>query len=354
MEDLVSPGPARAPRVTVVMPVYNSPRARFYRSFDALLAQSFGDFEIILSDNGSNDEAQALYEEAARRDDRVRTLRHAHNYGSAFNFTYSLALGRGDYFMWAADDDIRAPDSLRRTVDLLDRHPDAVAAGTGVVLVDNDGKRLDAVRFDPSFALPRPSQRVPVRGRMTPGDYMDVYALHRRAALARTHLSLPIHGADVLLVRELLLQGPIVRAEEELLFYRQPAAYSMDSLARAVLGGQARPVLFRYAQQHLALQMLVAAATNDVAIDPAERRACVALLLASLVRHGWLTDEPYARRRERATEVRRAGDRALAEGDFLGAARSFAGAFALAPTRALDAGAWARIAGRIKRKGSEP
>jgi len=330
----------RAPRVTVVMPVYNSRPTYFNKTFPALLGQSFGDFELILSDNGSNDEARALYERAAASDDRVRYLRHTHNYGAALNFNYAMAQARGEYFMWSADDDLRAQDYLARTVERLDARRDAVTAGSRVALVDDDGERLAAVRFDPAFELPRPSQRVPIRGPVTPGDYLDIYSLHRRSALARTHLNQAIHGADCLLVRELLLQGPIVRVDEELFFYRQPSSYTMASLAAAMLGSQAIPTLFRYRGQHLALQMLLAVATNDVLIDDAERRATLLALARSLVQQRWLTDEPSNHFHTRAVESWRSGD-------YRGAAVAMIKAVALDPRKALDVELWQRAARRL-------
>ena len=332
----------RAPRVSVVMPVHDSRPENFEKTFPALLGQSHGDFELILSDNGSNEAARTMYAEAARRDPRVRVLTHAHNYGAALNFNYAFAQARGEYFMWSADDDLRHPDYLLRTVALLDRSPGAVTAGTQVVLVDDDGRRLERVRFDPGFTLPRPSQRVPVRGDVAPGDCLDIYALHRREALGRTHLNQAIHGADVRLVRELLLQGTIERVEEELFFYRTPVAYDMASLAVAMLGGQSKPPLFRYKLQHLALELLVAVATNDVAIDDGERRACLVALGASLLRHGWLTREAYADQRLRASAAWQAGDHAAA-------LAAFAKALALSPSRPFGEGAWKRAAARLRR-----
>lgn len=334
----------RAPRVSVVMPVYNSRPAFFHKTFPALLGQSYGDFELILSDNGSSAEARALYEEAAKLDPRVRLLTHAHNYGAALNFNYAFAQARGEYFMWSADDDLRATDYLLRTVERLDASPRAVSAGTQVVLVDSDGRRHARVDFDPCFALPRPSQRVPVRGStIGPAYYMDIYALHRRSALARTTLNQPMHGSDVMLVRELLLQGPIERVDEELFFYRQPTSYTMESLAVAMLGHQARTPVFRYPAQYLALQLLVSVATNDVPIDEGERRACLLALAASLARHGWFT-------RERHLDLRARASQAWRSRDYPRAALALAEALAVAPSWALSPDIWRRVARRFKKE----
>lgn len=280
-----------APRVTIGMPVYNSRPALFEAAFAALLAQDYGDFELVISDNGSSPEAAALYEAAAKRDPRVRVVRHGVNYGAVFNFNYLVSVARGEFFMWAADDDLRAPGYLRQTVALLDAHPEAVSAGCRVRLVDASGEKVGQVDFGARFTRRQPWERIRVGARMSPSDYMDVYALHRRSALQRTHVSQPIHGADCLMVMELLLQGTIEHADEELFSYTVPTSYSMESLSLVMLGAHSKPMFFRHGVQHLALQMLVSVATMRIDLSAAARTRCLTELAAALLRHGWLTEE---------------------------------------------------------------
>jgi tetratricopeptide (TPR) repeat protein len=329
-----------ARRVSVAMPVYNSDPVRFRAALDALLQQSYGDFELVLSDNGSHEEARTLYEDAAKLDPRIRYIRHNHNYGAVLNFNYSFAQTSGEYFMWTADDDIRGKDYLLRTVERLDRDAAAVTAGTDVVLVDDKGTRINKVVFPAEFALPRPHQRLPVRAFVSQGDYFDIYSLHRRSALLRTHVASAIHGGDCLLVRELLLQGPITRVDEELFFYRVPSSYSMESLAKAVLGEQGKSFLFRDPTTYLALQMLLAVATNDVPISDLERARTLVALASSLLRHGWLTLDPQLRSRSEALKAWRTGDHARA-------ALFLAKALALSPAMPFDVAAWRRLGKRF-------
>ncbi len=322
------------------MPVYNSNPARFQLALEGILGQSFGDFELFISDNGSGDEARQLYENAVKLDSRVRYSRHERNYGAGLNFTYAFTNTSGEYFMWAADDDVRGKDYLARTVERLDRDATAVSAGTDTILVDDNGNRVGKVSFSESFELPTPHQRIPVHGFVSEGDYFDIYSLHRRPALLRTHIAAPMHGADCLLVRELLLQGKIVRTHEELFFYRVPMSYSMSGLAVAAYGEQALPFLFRHPHTYLALQMVIAVLTNDIPISEVERTRCVVALASSLVLHGWLTRDPNFRTRAEAKE-------AWGRGDFVRVAMLMAKSFALAPKAALDPSAWRRLIGRL-------
>lgn len=284
-----------SPKVTIGMPVYNSKPDKFRVALQALLEQTFGDFELIISDNGSDNEARALYEHAAASDARVRYVRHPQNYGATFNFNFVFAQAQGEYFMWAADDDVRAHTYLEKTVALLETHPGAVSASTRIGLARPDGRRLGEMPVHLQFNLPRPSQRI--IGPMEPYGFMDIYALHRRSALAKTRLCQPVQGGDALLVMEMLLQGTIERVDEELFVYIVPEHHMVsdhhttDTFATMAFGSMSRPVLIKYPLQNLALQMLLAVATNNVDLSPRERYACLTTLTKWLVWRGWLTNE---------------------------------------------------------------
>jgi glycosyltransferase involved in cell wall biosynthesis len=87
------------------MPVYNG--EKFIReALDSLLAQTFTDFELIISDNASTDHTEAIYREYAARDPRVRYVRQGENRGAIANFQFVLDEAVGEYFMWAAADDV--------------------------------------------------------------------------------------------------------------------------------------------------------------------------------------------------------------------------------------------------------
>lgn len=93
------------PMVSVGMPVYNG--ERFIReAMESLLAQSFADFELIISDNASLDATESICRSYAAQDSRIRYVRQKDNIGALPNFQFVLNEARGEYFMWAACDDI--------------------------------------------------------------------------------------------------------------------------------------------------------------------------------------------------------------------------------------------------------
>lgn len=109
------------------MPIYNGePFVR--RALDALLAQTFNDFELIVSDNASTDGTEAICREYAAKDERIRYFRNDYNIGATANFRFVLDQAVGYFFMWAAADDFRSSDFVMANVRFLESNPDYVAS----------------------------------------------------------------------------------------------------------------------------------------------------------------------------------------------------------------------------------
>lgn len=99
------------PKVSIGMPVYNGEKY-IREALDSLIAQTFTDYELIISDNASTDSTEVIIREYAAKDARIRYVRQTKNRGAIANFQFVLDEAFGEYFMWAAADDIRAPDCL--------------------------------------------------------------------------------------------------------------------------------------------------------------------------------------------------------------------------------------------------
>jgi GT2 family glycosyltransferase len=74
------------------------------------------------------------------RDERIRYYRNDTNIGAAPNYNKTFELARGDYFKWAAHDDICAPTFLQRCVEALDNCPEVVLAFTRANAIDIQGE----------------------------------------------------------------------------------------------------------------------------------------------------------------------------------------------------------------------
>src|SRR5215204_5257287 len=111
-----------SPRVTIGLAVYNGEKY-LHQAIDSVLAQTFTDFELIVSDNASTDATAAIVLQYAAKDARVRYTRNRENVGSARNFNRLVDLATGEYFKWMAVDDLIAPEFLATCVAALDAEP---------------------------------------------------------------------------------------------------------------------------------------------------------------------------------------------------------------------------------------
>lgn len=194
------------PRVSVGIPVYNG--ERYIRgAIESILAQDYTDFELLISDNGSTDGTQAICEELAARDSRIRYLREPENKGAAWNFDRLPHLARGEYFRWHCHDDLIAPTHLSTCVAALDRAPKSVImVYTGTAQIDEDGNivRTQAEGLD-TRGMP-PHARYGHFARHL--AYVNsLYGLARRDLFLTTRLLGTYANADYVLMAELALAG---------------------------------------------------------------------------------------------------------------------------------------------------
>lgn len=128
------------PRVSIVMGTYN--RAHLLdRAIEALLRQSFTDWELIVTDDGSRDETPAKVRSWLEREPRIVYIRNEVNQGISRNYNVAFARARGEYVAMLDDDDAWCrDDKLARQVEFLDTHPDHVGCGGGLIVVDPEGR----------------------------------------------------------------------------------------------------------------------------------------------------------------------------------------------------------------------
>lgn len=209
----------RAPLVTIGMPTYNG--ARFLaQSIDALLAQDYPNFELVISDNCSNDETEAIARAHAGRSDRVRYVRHETHVGVSASFNRVLGLAEGTYFMWAADHDLWEPTLISRCVGALEADPAAVLAYPKSLLVDEDGAVIE--EMDDQIDLGQPSALARYKHLIWRLNVCNmIYGVARRDALVATGGFPDVFSPDHLVLAKLVLQGPVLRVGGNLYLRRQ-------------------------------------------------------------------------------------------------------------------------------------
>jgi glycosyltransferase involved in cell wall biosynthesis len=130
-----------APRVTVLLPVYDAERF-LAEAVESILAQGFRDFELLAIDDGSRDGSAALLDAFARRDARVRVVRRPHA-GLVATLNAGLELARGELVARMDADDVALAQRLERQVARLDRDPELACIGGGFEVMDAAGRVFD-------------------------------------------------------------------------------------------------------------------------------------------------------------------------------------------------------------------
>lgn len=205
------------PRLSIGLPVYNG-EPYLAEALDALLGQTFTDFELIISDNASIDATEEISRRYAAYDSRVRYIRQARNIGCAPNHNVLVEEARGEYFKWASDDDLYARNLLELCVAALDEQPHVVAAHSWTAMIDPDGNLTQAIAYPLATASPYAPERF--RSMLFGNGGDDDGAVIRTDVLRSIGPHGSHHHADRTIIAELALQGPFYQVSDWLYFRR--------------------------------------------------------------------------------------------------------------------------------------
>ena len=211
-------------RVSIGLPVYNGEKY-LEETLDAILAQTFADFELIIADNVSTDRTEEICRAYAAKDARIRYVRNEENLGPAWNHNRVFELSAGEYFKWAAHDDLMAPDLIEKCVEALERDSSVVLShAMANVIADTDCPARGKYDIELNTDSGKPHQRLfgLMFGDKKFGDHRcyQVYGLIRSAALKKTDVMGFYAHADGVLLVQLAFLGRFHKIPEYLFFPR--------------------------------------------------------------------------------------------------------------------------------------
>jgi glycosyltransferase involved in cell wall biosynthesis len=220
------------PLVTVAIPVYNG--SNYLRNgLDSILSQTYDNLEVIIVDNASTDNTEAISREYVAADSRVQYYRNEQNIGSISNFNRGVTLANGKYFRWAAHDDLCSEDSIEKCVAALEADPQIVLAYPEDRFIDEHGdfvdmesvQKLNATQASPSARFHH-YITIDWLQRWNTRQVHPVFGLFRTDVLKRTPLFGRFMGTDRALIGEMTLYGKVVEVPGTYFMRRMHATMS--------------------------------------------------------------------------------------------------------------------------------
>jgi glycosyltransferase involved in cell wall biosynthesis len=209
----------KKPRVSIAMPVYNGDNYLEY-ALKTALAQTYADFEIVISDNASTDRTEEICRRLVESDSRVHYYRSEVNRGVYWNFRRGLELSQGEYFMWLAHDDGLTPEFLERCVAALDAEPESVLAYTKAIDIDQNGNQLELKEQVLNAESSNARERFRQMSRLE-HNCESIFGLMRVSALRNVRVFPDLADSDRVMLAELCLYGRYARIPEFLFLHRE-------------------------------------------------------------------------------------------------------------------------------------
>ena len=228
---------ATTPLVTVLMPVRNG-AAHLPASLASILGQTFGDFELLVLDDGSTDATPELLRAVA--DPRLRIVTNPQNLGLVPTLNRGLKLARGALIARQDHDDISLPTRLQRQMDFLRENPDCALVGTEAIQTDAAGRK--------AFRLLRPSSAESIRWYLCfDNAFIHSSVMFRRDVVSNEFGGYPLslHSEDYALWSQIARKHRTANLPEPELLYREhqssvtgsmsaPAAAAFDEATGAI------------------------------------------------------------------------------------------------------------------------
>lgn len=200
---------SRNPLVSIALPVYNGAET-VAPVVDSVLAQTYSNVEVVISDNASTDDTEEICRHYARHDERVLYQRHPTNVGLLNNFISAAETATGTYVRWIGDDDSLEPSYVSRTLDAFAQDDRRVLVTTQIIYADADGRETLDTDYDPSaLSSPDPVERFAEMMRLLTSDFAaldPLYGMMRRTVALMPRRSML--REDEIFGARLALAGP--------------------------------------------------------------------------------------------------------------------------------------------------
>ena len=124
------------PKISVIMPVYNTKEEYLREAIESVLAQTFTDFELIIVDDASTSNIDTTVH--SYQDQRIQYYRLEVNQGAAAARNYALSKASGEYIAFMDSDDVSTPDRFEKQLAFFSQHPEIGCLGSQAKIIGDD------------------------------------------------------------------------------------------------------------------------------------------------------------------------------------------------------------------------
>lgn len=122
------------PLLTIGLPTYNGEKT-IKRTIESILSQTFTNFQLIISDDGSTDSTPEICREYEKKDNRIKFVQRKGKKGSVWNFIFLAEKSNTKYFVWIAHDDYWELQFIKKNIEILEKNNKIVGSISDVQLV---------------------------------------------------------------------------------------------------------------------------------------------------------------------------------------------------------------------------
>jgi glycosyltransferase involved in cell wall biosynthesis len=240
----------------------------------SISAQTYGDLEILVSDNASTDGTPEIVAAAMAADPRIRYERQEVNRGGVWNWNHLVDEAGGEFFKFAAADDVMRPGFIAACVELLERGGrDVVLAYPRTQIIDERGTITQDLD-DGQLHGDRPTPHARLNEFLRAQAAHLVYGVYRTDVLRSTRRLLPVVGNDVVLLAEMACRGRFALAGEQLFLQRRHSRqFSAQGARQAHFHAPGRAVRFAFPQTRTSVELWRAVLTSP--LGPTEKVRCL-------------------------------------------------------------------------------
>ncbi len=203
------------PKVSIGIPVFNGART-LAQTIEAAINQDYANLEIIISDNCSTDETQRIAESFQSKDPRVKYFRQEQNYGMTANFSKVFESATGEFFMWAAHDDLHEANFISKCLPILLSDQEAgLCVPRTQTFYRGEISWVSNMKTFRSYK----SRTKLYSETLKHFPAVGMYGLYRSSKVAKTHLWRNFTGADLVFIQDLALHAKILICEDILFSY---------------------------------------------------------------------------------------------------------------------------------------